>query len=589
MTGQRIKITDSLLVAYLEHRAAVVSLSVTMHDRSALAAFYRWLEMQHLTLHNVDRSLVSKFIGAKKWSLLSQKHHRCALKCYFRWLNKAGHITQDADDLVKPVALRDRDLCPTALEYQNLMRGKWRCQMSFSRSRFVLYHFHRWIDHHHIALVRVKKSDVKKFFEKLERKDHKQSYLKGLRMQLSLYFDWLADKGLLKCDFSGVLPIPRGTRAKNLTPVACAYLTELAAVRSPKTISSYKSTIAVFHTFLISRGVTIQNVMRADMLIWLQGLYARGLKPTSRQHFIIDVRLYLCWLHQNGHIDQDPHSLIQMKDLPKRPKLLPRPFPPEIDAEIMRRLETAHDIYARGLLLMRLTGIRVGELHALPFDCTLRDFNGKVSLKVPLGKLNSERLVPIDQRVVDIINIIQGLSQDYSIRAGKGWKCKYLITDPTGKPPYYSRFGSTLKSIARGLETAEPIVTHRLRHTYATSLLNAGMSIFAVMRLLGHTNITTTLIYAAVTMDLVQREYSTAQARLSNHYELKPLESAPAADLSPAAALEFALKILRKSAVFSAGGGDARKLILIEKRLARIRSELTQIIGRSPPTEGILK
>jgi site-specific recombinase XerD len=57
-----------------------------------------------------------------------------------------------------------------------------------------------------------------------------------------------------------------------------------------------------------------------------------------------------------------------------------------------------------------------------------------------------------------------------------------------------------LKSLAdRGLDIPGPVVSHRLRHTYATELLNAGQSIIAVMKLLGHRSLRMTMRYAAIT------------------------------------------------------------------------------------------
>jgi len=56
---------------------------------------------------------------------------------------------------------------------------------------------------------------------------------------------------------------------------------------------------------------------------------------------------------------------------------------------------------------------------------------------------------------------------------------------------------------------------HRLRHTLATRLLNGGMSITSLQRLLGHEKLETTLIYARVHNETVRRDYERAQARLT--------------------------------------------------------------------------
>jgi integrase len=59
-------------------------------------------------------------------------------------------------------------------------------------------------------------------------------------------------------------------------------------------------------------------------------------------------------------------------------------------------MENSDSIYHQGLLLMRLTGLRIGELCSLERNCIRRDHLNNCFLKVPLGKLNTERLVPMD-------------------------------------------------------------------------------------------------------------------------------------------------------------------------------------------------
>lgn len=581
MTGPRTKLTDPLALQYLAVRRKIRSRIIADFDRLTLITFYRWLDGQNLKIEELDRQLVAKFLTDQRWKVEGVSTRRYALKGYLRWLHKAGRLARDDDELIKPHRLQDSDLVPIAYEFQLAMQQKWRSPLTFSRSRYILYHFHFWLDHNSIDLSRLKRERVERFCKKLEEKALRPSYLTTLRTQLSLYFDWLSDRGILKNNFEGVLPVPRGTTAKNIPSVGINYLKSLASVHRPKTISAYKSSLAVFHTFMLARDVSLDNLHRSAMLAWMQDLHSRKLKVATRKQFLHHVRAYLFWLHENGAFKHDPRALIQPKDLPKRPKLLPRPFPPDVDAEIVRRLEQSDDIYAQGLLLMRLTGIRVGELHNLSFDCVIRDFNANPSLKVPVGKLNSERLVPIDEKVVNVINRIRAMSQTHSERFGRGGKCQYLIIDPTGRQSYYFQYLLVLKSLTRDIDDGELMVTHRLRHTYATSMLNAGMSIFSVMRVLGHTSITTTMIYASVTLDTVRREYGSAQKKLADQYQMKPSASGASNFSDPTRALDFSLKIIRKTILDTRIDTERRKLLALEKRLARLKYDVSKTI--QPP------
>ena len=57
-----------------------------------------------------------------------------------------------------------------------------------------------------------------------------------------------------------------------------------------------------------------------------------------------------------------------------------------------------------GILLMRRTGLRIGELRNLTLDCLEEDLYGNHFMKVPLGKLNNERVIPLDPETVESLD-----------------------------------------------------------------------------------------------------------------------------------------------------------------------------------------
>ena len=85
---------------------------------------------------------------------------------------------------------------------------------------------------------------------------------------------------------------------------------------------------------------------------------------------------------------------------------------------------------------------------------------------------------------------------------------------------------------------------------------------------------------------MVRREYNGAQERIDKQYKIKPLMTSADSFLDPAEALDHVLKLLRKSPISDASSGKKRKLALIEKRLARLKSELMEIMDLSPHTKG---
>jgi integrase len=170
-----------------------------------------------------------------------------------------------------------------------------------------------------------------------------------------------------------------------------------------------------------------------------------------------------------------PDELIRRTDLPKLPQYLPRPLTAEADRELQRRLNDAKEPGAWALLLMRRTGLRIGELRNLEYHC-MRSDERRPLLKVPLGKLNTERFVPLDAASVELIRRLQSIAP-----RPRSW----LVPVVGGTRMTYDRIRQILKAHSHDLPDPVRVTSHRLRHTYATEMLSAGMSLPGVMRLLG--------------------------------------------------------------------------------------------------------
>ncbi len=137
---------------------------------------------------------------------------------------------------------------------------------------------------------------------------------------------------------------------------------------------------------------------------------------------------------------------------------------------------------------MRWTGIRIGELSNLSFDALKITRDGHKFLRVPLGKLNNERLVPLDKKAVDLFHNIQS-----HVYKAYGAAPSHLLVVRTGKRAKPYLLMNAFKEVIGDIATGEPIVTYRLRHTYATEPLSAGMNIWALRDILGHRYIKMTL------------------------------------------------------------------------------------------------
>jgi integrase len=212
-----------------------------------------------------------------------------------------------------------------------------------------------------------------------------------------------------------------------------------------------------------------------------------------------------------GWDDAPTRRLIFRSDLPRLPRPLPRYIPVDADRRLTAELEqSAYRISADALLLARAVGLRIGELLDLELDCVHQIAGHGAWLKVPLGKLDTERMVPLDDETVALIDRIT------TTRSGG----RPMRHPRTCRPTQFlfTHHGRRLSQTAVRTELARSadiagighVTPHQLRHTYATALVNAGVSLQALMALLGHVSAEMSLRYAHLFDATVRAEYERA-------------------------------------------------------------------------------
>ncbi len=155
----------------------------------------------------------------------------------------------------------------------------------------------------------------------------------------------------------------------------------------------------------------------------------------------------------------------------------------EDDQRLQQGLRTANDLLAHALLLQRASGLRIGELADLPADCLHHIGDEHWAIRVPLGKLHSERWVPVDQDARDIVARLRYLGTlPPSIP-----DAKFLVPRPRGRLVLIAQLRSKLQSVASAASCSLRPVPHQLRHTFATEMMRHGVSLPGLMKLLGHT------------------------------------------------------------------------------------------------------
>lgn len=159
--------------------------------------------------------------------------------------------------------------------------------------------------------------------------------------------------------------------------------------------------------------------------------------------------------------------------------------------------------------------MRISELINLSNDCIYTTARNEHFLKVPLGKMNNERLVPL---CTEAVGLIQKLKSSQSLLPKPHDKNR-LIRIKGSIPHVYSHLATQFEKFTTHLsDQNKPITFHRLRHTYATSLLSGGVSIVSIMKLLGHRRIEMSLRYAQITPTHLRNEYFKAITALEQKF-----------------------------------------------------------------------
>lgn len=451
--------------------------------------------------------------------------------------------------------------------------GKW----SRQNFRYTVNNFHRYLDERGLKLTGITRELLLEFSRNPNGRVLKPQSELCLRHTTHKYLKWLHHEGHLKINIAEVIPIPTKRSLDDLPEEARRFFSVISVNLKEATCSNYLTTMRDFHTLLAKKGVTTEGIRRTHIESWNSRLKKRNLSAVWRRQYLLRLRVYLAWLYEEGLTAKEPETLVKRFDLPKLPQYLPRPLPAELDRELKKRFESSENPYHWGFLLARHTGLRIGELMDMPYDCLRSDLSGRKFLKVPLGKLDKERFVPVDGQALDVIRRLRRKSLEVTKRLYPRSSPTHLMLNPRGEPASYCALWHAFDNIRRDVKDSDPITIHRLRHTYATSLLSAGMSIVGVMKLLGHHTLTMTLRYASVSQDAVVEEYYAALTKMERHYVLprrKLGRNLKHRDLATQA--EDLVRTIQRQRPSDAA--KARKAALLIKRIRRLKTEMSDLL-----------
>ncbi|MFI0425277.1 tyrosine-type recombinase/integrase [Spongiactinospora sp. 9N601] len=334
--------------------------------------------------------------------------------------------------------------------------------------------------------------------------------------------------------------------ADQVRQVLLRYVGTRAAVLRPRSVESLVNDLLPFAEYLTDQHPDVTSLRQLERhhiegyltfnrtRPWRGQRAAAGADRTVSaavaQAAALSLRNMLDDLAAWGWAEAPPRRLIFAADIPKLDQPLPRALPPDIDAALMNAVARLDDDFARlALPVLRGAGLRVGELLDLEIGSIIDYGPTGTWLKVPLGKLATERMVPLDAdalAALDEWTTLRGVHRPLP-HPRTGTPTDFLFT-LHGRRLGATRLRNGLLAAAElaGLRAPDGgvlvVTPHQLRHTWATSLANAGMSLQALMALLGHVTPQMTIRYATLASPTLRTAYDEAMGKMRRQFTLTP-------------------------------------------------------------------
>ena len=272
---------------------------------------------------------------------------------------------------------------------------------------------------------------------------------------------------------------------------------------SPHTLSNYQRQLERVVEILQHAGIQQwQQVTPSVVRFVIAQSHKDGLHEKSLALRLSALRRFLSYLVQLGELKVNPATGISA---PKQAKHLPK----NIDTEQVQQLlandsKEPIDIRDRAIIeLLYSSGLRLSELQGL----NLNSINIRVREVRVIGKGNKERVVPLGR---------------YASHAIQQWLKVRLLFNPKDEALFVSQLGNRMshRAIQMRLETwgirqglNSHLNPHKLRHSFATHMLEASSDLRAVQELLGHSNLSTTQIYTHLNFQHLAEVYDSAHPR----------------------------------------------------------------------------
>lgn len=275
---------------------------------------------------------------------------------------------------------------------------------------------------------------------------------------------------------------------------------------SLNTLQSYRRDIEQYTTYLREINATnISATNKTTVIAYLLHLQKKGRATSTISRNLASIRSFYQFLHKNKIIDLDPTSELES---PKVEKKLPQILSTQ---EVELLLDQPKCLDLKGirdkamLELLYATGIRVSELISL----NLTDINLDLGF-IKCNKGTRERSIPIGSISVAAVNEYLLKSRNFLIQDANE---EALFVNVNGKRLTRQGFWKIIKHYKNQANINKDITPHTLRHSFAAHLLENGADLRSIQEMLGHSDISSTQIYAQIAKNKIKEIYKKTHPR----------------------------------------------------------------------------
>jgi integrase/recombinase XerD len=277
------------------------------------------------------------------------------------------------------------------------------------------------------------------------------------------------------------------------------------------TILAYGRDLKRFAEFLRKRRKQrMEDVTREDIVDFLSSLYKDKLDSRSVARYLVSLRGFYKFAMMEGTVNTDPTENLES---PKVRSSLPTYLRIEEIDKLLEapNLATPFGLRDRAMLeVLYSTGLRVSEL----LNLRISDIDMRIGCVRCIGKGDKERLVPIGRKAIEAV--------EQYLAHGRPKFARPSSPPPHNQVLFLTRIGRRLSRVGIWkilhdygvrLGLRGRLTPHKLRHSFATHLLEGGADLRSVQLMLGHADISTTQIYTHVVEERLKQIYKAHHPR----------------------------------------------------------------------------